>query len=255
MKPTDMKNITTILTTVIGLFIASSASTQTTSTYLVPDPQSARWSYIETDANGKTVATQYHSVASLDGNGINGSMKLRVEKVSASSPSDTLKNYIFYRYKDGEYMVDMNAIFEGDVLTSLVSDAIEDKDELSEEEMKEAIEKMRSEFSITGEIRGIPRYPEVGELPDYEFQFKFSIFSVKVTGEDRRIAGTEKVVTNAGTFDCFIVEETITTKAMMMKEVEKTRTWYAYGIGLVKEISLDKKGKIQSTMLLDCINW
>ena len=78
---------------------------------------------------------------------------------------------------------------------------------------------------------------------------------MKVTGEDRRIIGTEKVVTNAGTFDCFILEETITTKAMMMKEVEKIRTWYSYGIGVVKEITYGKNGKVASTMVLNSKNW
>lgn len=252
-----MKKITAILATVIGLFLASSASAQTPSTFLVPNPQTARWSYVETDANGKTVATQYHSVASLEGNGINGSLKINVEEVSATSPTETLKSFIFYRFKDGEYMFDMNAVFESDVLDTFVSSAIEEEgeEEVSAEELKSALEKIRSEFVISGEIRGIPRYPKVGDLPDFEFQFKFSILNMKVNGEDRRVVGTEKVATKAGTFDCFILEEKVTTKAMMMKDVERTKTWYAYGIGMVKEITYDKHGKVMSTLVLDSINW
>ena len=76
-----------------------------------------------------------------------------------------------------------------------------------------------------------------------------------VLGKDRRIVGTETIQTAAGTFDCFIMEETLTMKAMMMKEVTKTRSWYAYGIGLVKEISYDKKGRLVSTLTLNEINW
>ena len=55
----------------------------------------------------------------------------------------------------------------------------------------------------------------------------------------------------AGSYDCFILEETITTKSMMMKEVEKIKSWYAYGIGLVKEVTYDKHGKLISTMILN----
>ena len=51
------------------------------------------------------------------------------------------------------------------------------------------------------------------------------------------------------------MEETITTKAMMMKDVEKIRSWYAYGIGMVKEVSYDKNGKLTSTIVLNTINW
>ena len=78
---------------------------------------------------------------------------------------------------------------------------------------------------------------------------------MKVLGTDRRIVGKETIQTKAGTFDCFILEETITIKSMMMKDIEKIKSWYAYGIGLVKEISYDKNGKLISTMILNEVNW
>ena len=42
---------------------------------------------------------------------------------------------------------------------------------------------------------------------------------------------------------------------MMQKDVEKNISWYAYGIGLVKEKTYDKKGRLVSTTLLNRINW
>jgi hypothetical protein len=223
--------------------------------YFVHDPQTARWSYVETDAAGKAVSKCYYSVESMKGDAVNGSVKLRVEDISASSPTDTLKNHMFYCFRDGEFMVDMKAVFEGEVLESMVTTAIKDQSDFSEEEVKKAIEAVRSQSKISGEIRGIPRYPQVGKLPDYEFQFKFSIMNMKVSGTDRKVLGTECIDTPAGSFDCFVLEETVTTKALMMKEVEKIKSWYAYGVGLVKEITCDKNGKLLSTMVLDSINW
>ena len=114
---------------------------------------------------------------------------------------------------------------------------------------------MRKLIDISGEVRGIPRYPVIGALPDYEFVFKLSFVTMTVKGTERKITGKEKLTTPAGTFDCFIMEETVTTKAMMQKEVEKTVSWYAYGVGLVKENTYDKKGKLVSTTLLNSINW
>ena len=137
-----------------------------------------------------------------------------------------------------------------------MADIIKEKyPELTDEQAKEVYNEIKSEFfKVSGEMRGIPRYPKVGKLPNYEFQFKFTIMNMKVIGEERRIVGTERIQTEAGSFDCFIMEETISTKAMMMKEVEKIRSWYAYGIGLVKEITYDKRGKLISTMTLNEIN-
>lgn len=232
------------------------------SVYLVPNPQTARWSYIETDSNGKQTATIYNSVVSFEGDAVNGNLKLRVEEVPVASPKDTTKSFNFYRFKNGEFMVDMYAgfediIFEGKSLDSLIRSNIEAKyPDLSEEKKNDVIKDTKSEFIKTsGETRGIPRYPEVGELPDYEFHFKVNIISMKIFGKDRRIVGTERIKTAAGVFDCFILEETITIKAMIMKDVEKIRSWYAYGIGLVKEITYNKNGKLISTMILNEINW
>lgn len=58
--------------------------------YLVSNPLTARWSYIETDKNGKQIATIYNSVESVEGDGVNGNLKLRVEEVPVASPKDTI---------------------------------------------------------------------------------------------------------------------------------------------------------------------
>ena len=251
-----MRRIFAILLSTICLSICYESNAQN-DVYLVSNPQTARWSYIETDSKGKQVLTTYYSIDSIEGDGVNGYMKLRVEEVPVASPKDTTKSFIFYRFKDGEFMVDVSAgleynIFE-DNLDSLIRNTIKDKyPDLSEINKKELIEETKYEFIKTsGEIRGIPRYPKVGKLPDYEFHCKVSIMSIKVRGEERRIVGTERIKTKAGEFDCFIMEETISTKSMMIKDVEKIKSWYAYGIGLVKEITYDKHGDLISTMILN----
>ena len=227
-------------------------------TYLVSNPQTARWSYIETDSKGKQVATVYNSIESIEGDGVNGKIKVRIEEVPSESPQDTVKSFGFYCFRDGEYMADLRAgmednMFEGNELDSLVQSTLKEKyPDLPEEKKKEVYEKTKAQImNISGEARGIPRYPVVGKLPDYEFHGKFSILSMKFIGKDRRIVGTETIQTEAGSFDCFILEETITTKVFLMKEVEKIKAWYAYGIGLVKEITYDKSGKLISTMTLN----
>jgi hypothetical protein len=255
-----MKLTFTFFLSIIGLSICYEASAQN-DVYLVSNPQTARWSYIETDSNGKHILTIYNSVESIEGDGINGRIKLRVEEVPVTAAKDTTTSFMFYNFKDGEFIVDVSTGFEDTMfegkLDSLVRNTIKEKyPELAEEKKKEVIEKTKAEFiKISGETRGIPRYPIVGKLPDYDFSIKISLMSMKVIGENRRIVGKERLQTKAGSFDCFILEETITTKSMMMKNVERIRSWYAYGIGLVKEITYDKNGKSVSTMILNEINW
>lgn len=257
-----MKRILTTLTSIICLGICHVSSAQNAdNVYLAPNPQTARWSYIETDNNGKQIATVYNSIESIEGDAVNGSIKLLVEEVPVASPKDTTKSFEFYCFKNGEFMPDVFAgfdynIFEGN-LDIRIHDIIQEKyPDLSEEKKEEALEKVKAElFKLSGETRGIPRYPKVGKLPDYEFHCKVNIIGIKVLGTDRRIVGKESIQTNAGTFDCFILEETITIKSMMMKDVEKIKSWYAYGIGMVKEISYDKNGKLTSTRILNEINW
>ena len=248
-----------ILVAAVCLSASFEASAQN-DTYLISNPQNARWSYIETDSKGTQKAIVYYSVESIKGDGVNGNIKLRIDEVPYASPKDTTRDFMFYRFKDGELMVDMIAGFEYSLfddkdIDSLVCSTIKEKyPDLPEEKKKEVYEKTKAQImNISGEARGIPRYPVVGKLPDYEFHGKFSILSMKFIGKERRIVGTETIQTEAGSFDCFILEETITTKVFLMKEVEKIKAWYAYGIGLVKEITYDKSGKLISTMTLNAI--
>ena len=251
-----MKRIFAILISAVCLGISYEAYAQD-SVYLVSNPQTAKWSYVETDSNGKQTATVYYSVDAIEGDAVNGNLKLCVEEVPVASPKDTTKSFDFYRFKNGELIADVYAGFEYNVfdgkLESFVNKTLQEQyPDLTEEKKKEVIDGVRSElFNISGEIRGIPRYPKVGKLPDYDYNFKFSLMSIRVIGKERRIVGREKIQTKAGLFDCYIMEETISTKILMMKDVEKIKSWYAHGIGLVKEITYDKNGKMISTMILN----
>lgn len=252
-----MKRILHIMTCAIAFALSWSMNAYAQdNVFFVPDPETARWSYLEMDGNGATTATIFYSVDSMTGDAVNGSAKVKFESTDKQSSEETAANFIYYKFKDGEFMIDMNAFFEEDVLGEFIDAAAGAEGiEATEEEKKKAIEEIRKLIEVSGELRGIPRYPVIGALPDYEFVFKLSVVTMTVKGTERKISGKERLTTPAGTFDCFIMEETVTTKAMMQKEVEKTVSWYAYGIGLVKENTYDKKGKLVSTTLLNSINW
>ena len=117
--------------------------------YLASNPQTARWSYVETDSNGKHKATIYYSVDSIEGDAVNGNIKLCVEEVPVASPKDTTKSFDFYHFKNGEMMADVYAGFEYNVfdgkLESLVNKTLQEQyPDITEEKKKEVIDGVRS---------------------------------------------------------------------------------------------------------------
>ena len=142
-----MGRIYVILVAAICLCFCYVANAQD-AVYLASNPQTARWSYVETDSNGEHRATIYYSVDTVEGDGVNGNVKLHVEEVPVASPNDTIKSFEFYRFKNGELMADFYAGFEYNVfdgkLESLVSKTIQEKyPDLSEEQKKEVAEEIR----------------------------------------------------------------------------------------------------------------
>ena len=147
-----MKRIFSILVFSICVGICHEASAQNAdNVYLAPNPQTARWSYIETDSNGQQIATIYNSVESIEGDAVNGSIKLLVEEVPVASPKDTTRSFDFYCFKDGEFMADVFAgfdynIFEGS-LDIRVRDIIQEKyPDLSEEKKTKVLEEVKAEL-------------------------------------------------------------------------------------------------------------
>lgn len=71
---------------------------------------------------------------------------------------------------------------------------------------------------------------------------------VKMT--DMRCTGVETVTVGAGTFEAYKVVSTSTTNTKGWGKpviVNRGTTWYARGIGAVKSVNIDEKGKVESS--------
>lgn len=130
-------------------------------------------------------------------------------------------------------------------------------------EMQEIIEELKAsstdgktpglEFDVRMDEASYPVLPKAGQkLAPVVVSFSMTIEGrtievMHMTVTDRQIIGQETVTVPAGTFDCWKVSETFTTKMFMMgKETAVTESWYADGIGEVKTINYTKRGKIES---------
>ncbi len=111
------------------------------------------------------------------------------------------------------------------------------------------------EVEISGEPLQIPNSLTPGQtLPDGTMTMKakaggISMMSMTMNIRDRKVGDRESITTPAGTFDCIQISEETEVKSIF-KINFRTTSWYAKGIGVVKQESYDKKGNVESSTML-----
>lgn len=111
------------------------------------------------------------------------------------------------------------------------------------------------QVEVSGEGVSFPSSLEAGQdLPVGETEVKMksngmTLMTMRFSEINRKVEKKETVTTPAGTFECFkIISET--EIKVMMKRTFKSASWIAKGIGIVKTESYNKKGELDSVMLL-----
>jgi hypothetical protein len=114
----------------------------------------------------------------------------------------------------------------------------------------------KMEMSMTGDGMTIPGYLRAGmQLPDSHNEFSIgmngmTLMTISIDISEHKVEAEEKVTTPAGTFDCFRVSYVSNSKTTILKTSTRTVQWYSKGVGIVKTESYDKKGGLESRMLL-----
>lgn len=92
------------------------------------------------------------------------------------------------------------------------------------------------------------------ELPGYTYSMMLTFDQapgmfqmVDVVGKDRKFVAEEEITVPAGTFLCRVIEatetQTATFNGQSQSETSKTKTWFAEGVGMVKEEKYSGRGK------------
>lgn len=209
-----MKATVSILALAAVFSFCANASAQTKDLYF-PAKSGVVRVYASYNAAGEHVGYSRDSVASVSGNALDGSAELyRIA-------NDTLSVRMPVYFKDGEVIIEEIA-------------ALKDAFAAEDPELGEML-------NVDGESRGIPSEMSVGmKLPDYTVTIKIAMFNIKTACKNRKVVAREQLSLPAGTYDCFVVEETVTVSAFMTTEKETLKSWYAAGIGLVKQESYEK---------------
>ncbi|MEO0572556.1 MAG: hypothetical protein AAF039_12695 [Bacteroidota bacterium] len=110
-----------------------------------------------------------------------------------------------------------------------------------------------AEIKMDGTDIELPNNLSVGqELADANIDITMAMgpmnMKIGVRTINRKVEKEEKVNTPAGDFDCLVLYEDHLVKPPMGKEQSSpSRTWIAEGIGMIKQISYNKKGEVIST--------
>lgn len=127
-----------------------------------------------------------------------------------------------------------------------------DYESMLNNEMLKQFDDMKME--ISGSDIVIPNDLSVGQkLDDASVSMKMDMSGMKMNFHvdmiNRSVEKKESITTPAGAFDCFVIYGESVTK-MMMKQTIPSRMWLAEGVGMIKQESYDKGGKLMNSMVL-----
>lgn len=111
------------------------------------------------------------------------------------------------------------------------------------------------EVTMEGTDLVLPGKLQVGqELPDASTNIRaassgINIVNMTVTITNRKVLGRENITTPAGTFDCYKISQDTNVKMMISKTLSSV-DYYAEGVGVVRSENYDKKGNLDSYMVL-----
>lgn len=116
-------------------------------------------------------------------------------------------------------------------------------------------ENQKEQMQAKGEEqRAFMQYPpgmSVGQqLPDAHFTLNLQqhsiVSSATLSATKRKVEAREKITTPAGSWNCFRIRYTAKTKVAFIAFRYDVTEWFAPGFGIVKAVSYNKKGKVES---------
>ena len=227
-------------------FLATSAYAQNDEPFF-PASAGTVLLYEDRDADGTVLSFTRDSIAEMTGDFTDGSAIVYSTLKSNDTVSVTTREFTIFR--DGEVIEDMILSLEESVSMALEL-SMKSVDGADSPEADEAFREFLEKMTVSGECRGIPSDIHVGmTLPDYSIGIKVMFIKLKVAVKDRKVTGRENITVPAGTFDCYVIEENMSSSGMMMSQRTVQKSWYARGVGLVMRQTWEKKKLTCTTVL------
>lgn len=214
----------------LALIIAISVHAQA---FRVDDPEGTTLHYGYLDKKGKQISEATFKLVDKE-----------------KTPEGTVLNILMVTVVDGNpAQVKMKMTYTG-------NEIILDKSFImSNTIMDQALKYKDVRIDASGDDPTIPlKLKEDEELPNYTLSIKIIVPDVVVTAKasttQRKIVRKEEVITPAGTFEAFVLEEdifsTVNIMGININATGKGTSWVVPGMGVVKQDNTNKKGKSAS---------
>ncbi len=175
-----------------------------------------------------------------------GTIDYTISDVSDNGPATVATFDLKYTDKKGK------ELFESNYKISCENGTVSiDYKSLFPTQMMQQYSDMDIEMDVTGTDIELPNDLSVGqELSDANVSIAMSMSGIKmnttVDQTDRKVEKKESVTTPAGTYDCYLITETTTSKTMGASFELNSKLWLAEGVGMVKQESYKKNGDLMS---------
>jgi len=216
----------------IALFTAHHSQAQSNCSSYYPLVDGANFQYTNYDKKGKE----------------DGQITYKVTDVQSSGSTTNATMMMEMTDKKGRaYTSDYEVTCEGDVIK------IDFKSLMNEQMLSQMGD---VEMDISGTDVELPNNLSVGqELPDANMEVKMKMggginMNTNIETLNRKVEKQENVTTPAGTFDCYVIYSETKTKMMMTNQTFPSRIWLAEGVGMIKQESYNKNGKLMGSMVL-----
>lgn len=206
---------------------------QSNCSHYYPLVDGANFEYTSYDKKGKEEGKINYKVTNVNGSGDNvtATMVMQLEDQKGNT-------------YDSEY----NVTCDGDKVKI-------DFKSLMNEQMLNQLGEM--EVEVSGTDIELPSNLGVGqELPDGNVTVQMKMggamnMNMNVETINRKVEKIETVTTPAGTFkNCLVIYSETRTKMIMANQTMPSRVWLAEGIGMVKQESYNKSGKLMASSVL-----
>jgi len=216
------------------LLITSNVLAQSTCSKYYPFEEGATFQITNYDKKGKTTGIADHTVSNVSTVG-GAEVSTISSKIKDNKGELLIETSYDITCKDDTISIDFNS--------------------LANPQMFEQYQEM--DVDISGTNIDIPNNLSAGqELPDASMLMVVNMgislkFTVDIT--NRKVIAEETITTPAGTFDCYVIGYTLNSK-MGIKFSGSSKEWISEGVGVVKQESYSKKGKLTSSSELTAFN-
>lgn len=229
-----MKMKKTAFTVILCSLITFSIKAQSSCSKYYPMTEGASFQYTMYNKKGKTDGITDYKITNVTNSGGSTSATFDIKFTDEKGKDVFNTNYNINCSEDG-IKIDYASLFPS--------------------AMMKQYEDMGVEMDISGTDIQLPNDLSVGkELQDANVSVSMNMSGIKMNTTvdmvNRKVDKKESVTTPAGTFDCYLITETSTSKTMGATIETNNKLWLAEGVGMIKQESYKKNGNLMTRMEL-----